>query len=752
MKKLIFSAVLLLIFSMLLVGCVPQEEPAPEEPPIAEEPAPEVHVHSFGSWKVTKATCTKPGKRVRACSCGESESEVLPATGHKIGGWTVEDAPDCLNGGDRYRACTTCRVELEREELDALGHDFVATKVYPNVELEGYTVHICSRCTYSYDDEFVPAWGQVQFRYAVNPDGETCTIMGVVLNETRELHIPEVVSDFGEEYRVTAIGAHAFDGCDTLSLIRVPDGVTVIDNFAFANCTALTEIYLPDGVTVIGDSAFEGCVKLLEIELPESVSVIGSAAFRGCKILTEIALPDAVTELSDYLFAGCLALSKVEFGEVTRVGECAFFGCAFIESLPSLDFVTEIGDGAFFSCIGLTEIKFGDALTLIGKVAFFNTPALERVEIPSLDVWFGLELLSSDANPLHGGASLFVGEDAVTEIVVPESVSSIGDYLFFGCADIVSAVIPDTVTYVGESVFTGCCALESVELLASIERLPSYLFNGCTSLVSLILPEGITHVGISALEGCESLAELVIPESVYYIAKSAFADCKSLTEILIPDGVEFIYADTFKGCESLRSVALPSALTYIESAAFAGCASLEVLELPEGLVSIGEEAFLDCSSIREIRIPESLASIGYSAFGGCTSTVKIFVETLESWCAIDFANVEANPLSVSRNEYDEEGFLVKEAAKIFIGGFYARDLVVPADIPVISDYAFWHCEGIMTVCFLGTAEELASLEIADSLIFRERAENGSLYLYSYSRPDDIGKYWYYNNYGYICKW
>jgi hypothetical protein len=105
---------------MLLVGCVPQEEPAPEEPPIAEEPAPEVHVHSFGSWKVTKATCTKPGKRVRACSCGESESEVLPATGHKIGGWTVEDAPDTyLIRSTRPDGATCLEAEIGLTDIDS---------------------------------------------------------------------------------------------------------------------------------------------------------------------------------------------------------------------------------------------------------------------------------------------------------------------------------------------------------------------------------------------------------------------------------------------------------------------------------------------------------------------------------------------------------------------------------------------------------------------------------------------------------
>lgn len=753
MKRLIYFFVLLLVSATLFVGCAP-EEPVPEEPPVTEETPPvEEHVHSFGMWKTTKATCLRPGKRVRACACGESESEVLPALGHNIGAWTVDNEPDCLNGGDRYRKCKTCNVELEREELPALGHDFVATKVHPDYQLEGYTKHVCSRCADSYDDEFIPSWGQVQFLYAVNPeDKTTCTIMDVILNETTELHIPETVIDKNQEYRVTAIGAHAFEDCKELTVIRIPDGVTSIGDHAFASCVSLAEIYIPDGVTSIGASAFEGCLKLPEITIPETVSSIGAAAFRDCKLLAEISLPEAVNELSDYLFAGCQRLVDVEFAAISRIGDGAFLDCSFIAELPKLDSVVEIGDNAFASCINLASVSFGESLIHIGNCAFFNTPALELVEAPNLDFWYDLEILGGDANPLNGKAKLCIDGEVVTDVVIPEGSTSISPYLFFGYDHLVSVVVPASVTSVGESAFARCASLESADMLADIERMPESLFADCAALVRVTLPEKLTHVGLAAFAGCSSLSEIILPESVYYISAGAFENCVSLSEIVIPDGVSVIFAETFRNCSSLKSVRFPTALVRIEYAAFEGCSTLEALDLPEGLVSINSAAFVDCSGILEITIPSTLKSIGYSAFDGCTVTRKIRVDSLDTWCAIDFANVEANPLSVSKNEYDEDGFLTKPAAKLYVGDIVINDLVITSDMTDISDYAFWLCEGFDSLCFRGTASELAALDVAYNPFFIEMKEEGKLYFYSQSEPTEAGRFWYYNAYGFVCKW
>ena len=248
------------------------------------------------------------------------------------------------------------------------------------------------------------------------------------------------------------------------------------------------------------------------------------------------------------------------------------------------------------------------------------------------------------------------------------------------------------------------------------------------------------------------LSEIILPESVYYIATGAFEECIALGEIVIPSGVSVIYPETFRNCISLKSVVFSESLARIEQAAFYGCTSLEVISLPKGLVSIGDEAFRGCSSVVEVRVPDTLKTVGYSAFSGCTDTSKVYVDSIESWCAVDFANIESNPLSVSKNEYNDNGFLEKHAAKFYVAGFVVNDLVITSDITEISDFAFWHCEGIESLCFRGTAEELEALDFSYNPFFIEMKEQGKLYFYSQSEPTAPGKFWYYNAYGFVCKW
>ena len=192
------------------------------------------------------------------------------------------------------------------------------------------------------------------------------------------------------------------------------------------------------------------------------------------------------------------------------------------------------------------------------------------------------------------GWSKFIGRRSLTSLVIPDSVTNIGDYAFSGCSSLSSVVIPDRVTSIGD------CA-----------------FENCSSLTDIVIPDGVTNIGKCAFEGCRSLTDIVIPDGVTSIGDCAFANCFSLTGIVIPDSVTGIGKFAFSGCSSLSSVVIPDSVSCIGSGAFKNCSSLSSLVIPDCVTSIGNYAFAYCKSLTDIVIPNSVTSIGDNAFYHC---------------------------------------------------------------------------------------------------------------------------------------
>lgn len=141
---------------------------------------------------------------------------------------------------------------------------------------------------------------------------------------------------------------YAFQDCDWLRSLTIPDGVTTVDDMAFASCTRLESVTIPDTVTLIGDSAFRNCSALSAIDLPQSISLIGYAAFYYCTGLTSVTIPAGVSFIGGEAFYGCNALTSVDLPVgVTYIGADAFLNCAALTS------VTYDGDQAQWDTISI---------------------------------------------------------------------------------------------------------------------------------------------------------------------------------------------------------------------------------------------------------------------------------------------------------------------------------------------------------------------------------------------------------------
>ena len=255
---------------------------------------------------------------------------------------------------------------------------------------------------------------------------------------------------------VTKIGYYAFYGyqtdCNKLTSVTIPDSVTTIGEYAFSNCESLTSVTIPDSVTTIGEWAFYYCESLTSVTIGNSVTTIGDSAFLCCSKLTSVTIPDSVTTIGGGAFKSCTSLTSV--------------------TIP--DSVTTIGDSAFGECSSLKEFK--------GKFAADN----------------GRCLIMDNTIIAYANAS-------GTTYTIPDSVTTIGLWVFGYCTSLTSVTIPDSVTTIGVRAFASCKSLTSVTIGNSVTTIGEGAFCWCTSLTSVTIPDGVTTIGVWAFTNCESL-------------------------------------------------------------------------------------------------------------------------------------------------------------------------------------------------------------------------------------------------------
>ena len=263
--------------------------------------------------------------------------------------------------------------------------------------------------------------------------------------------------------------------------------------------------------------------------------------------------------------------------------------------------VTEITDGsltrgAFFACKDITKIVIPESISRIGNYAFENCIGLTEIKIP-------------DSVTSIGCAAFSYCIDLII-IEIPDAVTSIGDYAFEDCKGLRNIKIPDSVINIGLGVSNGCNSLESITVSNGnrvyhsmgnclIEIETQKLVAGCKN--SIIPVDGsVTSIGNMAFGVCVNLTSIKIPDSVTSIGINAFFCCSGLTSIEIPGSVTSIGNDAFFYCNSLTSVTIGSGVTSIGAGAFSYCSNLESIEIPDSVTSIGDRALEECIGLREI--------------------------------------------------------------------------------------------------------------------------------------------------------
>ena len=323
------------------------------------------------------------------------------------------------------------------------------------------------------------------------------------------------------------------------------------------------------------------------------------------------------------------------------------------------DAVTRIGSYAFSECSGLTSVTIPDSVTTIGSYAFENCSGLTSVYITDLSAWCKIDFGDYDANPLYYAENLYLNNELVTNLVIPNEITKIKPSVFYGYRSLTSVTIPDSVTEIGSSAFDGCSSLTSVTIPDSVTKIGSATFAECRNLTSVTIPDSVVTIGSFAFIRCYCLTSVTIPDSVTTIGNSAFYQCSSLTSVTIPDSVTTIGETTFYKCSRLTSVTIGCGVTKIERSAFYDCISLinvycKAITPPIAVADYFGDwgAFDGNASGRKIYVPrqsiEAYKSASYwKNYADAIVGYNVEIGEVEKYCTINLNNAWRQSTSVS---------------------------------------------------------------------------------------------------------
>ena len=209
--------------------------------------------------------------------------------------------------------------------------------------------------------------------------------------------------------------------------------------------------------------------------------------------------------------------------------------------------VTSIGEKAFNNCDAITSVTIGNSVTSIGKKAFNNCDALSSVYISDLSAWCRIDFFDSCSNPLYKGAKLYLNNNEVTDLVIPDDITEIKKYAFYDCQSLTSVTIGNSVTSIGVETFYNCDAITSVTIGNSIPSIGDYAFYSCSSLTSVTIGKGVTSISKGAFLYCDQLTDFYCyaikpPRFTSNDSSKNFSHKKEKSRLYVPVNRASVYA------------------------------------------------------------------------------------------------------------------------------------------------------------------------------------------------------------------
>lgn len=427
---------------------------------------------------------------------------------------------------------------------------------------------------------------------------------------TGSVTIPSTVLNGEEVYTVVEIGNEGFYNCAGLESITISDGIVSIGGNAFNGCAALQTVTLGATMKKILTTAFSYCSALTTINIPASIKEIGTFAFVGCNNLKDVIIEDlkAFCEI-DFKFLN--SNSQSDYGACNPVlhsGRIVMDGNEVTE-LVIPEGVETLTDYLFQNCRSLTSVSFPSSLKSVAQYAFYQCTGLTKVITTCMEDWCDINFGNYYSNPLFYAESLYIGENKVEAIVIPESVTDIKDLTFYHLKtpDCFKLKLPSNLKSIGEYAFctseSKASTIEELEVPESVETIGYSAFgNRYVSVIKInnlskwcnILFENATanplyRASSIWVEGNE-ISAWEIPEDITEIKPYAFySHCEKITDLKLNDNIKTIGTYAF-GCNKIEKLTIPSSVESIGNSAFAYCPVKE-LYVGSGIKNIGNYSF-----------------------------------------------------------------------------------------------------------------------------------------------------------------